>query len=122
MQTSRTTTFMQVSIGICGLCVAGASLSVAYKNLSDEQNARLVEIGVGILRADPTKETQAVAARVWALDLINAHSGSRPFSREERSELEGKQLIYDGINSFGFSTAHDNNGGGALVALPSGPK
>jgi hypothetical protein len=85
---------MQLSITAASLCVAAAAIIFAIKSMSEERNARLVEIGVGILRVDPQKETQVGAARQWALDLIDANAGGVKFSHEARTELLQRRLDY----------------------------
>jgi hypothetical protein len=76
MQSHPISSVMQFSISVASLCVAVAAIIFAVKSMSDERNARLVEIGVGILRVDPQKEAQVSAARQWALDLIDAKTRS----------------------------------------------
>jgi hypothetical protein len=85
---------MQLSVTAASLCVGAAAITFAIKSMSDERNARLVEIGVGILRVDPEKEAQVAAARQWALDLIDANAGVK-FSKEAKEQLLNKRLGYD---------------------------
>lgn len=66
---------MQMAITLCAVCVAAAAIAFVVWSASEERNARLVEIGVGVLRADPAKDPQVAAARKWALDLIDANAG-----------------------------------------------
>jgi hypothetical protein len=87
MPSRSLTTVMQVSISLASLCVAIAAITFALKSMSEERNARLVEIGVGVLRVDPSKEDHITAAREWALNLIDANAGGVKFSREARAEL-----------------------------------
>jgi hypothetical protein len=87
LQPHPLTSVMQLSVTAAGLCVAAAAAVFAVKSASDERNARLVEIGVSVLRVDPAKEKQVSAARGWALDLIDANAGGVKFSKEARSEL-----------------------------------
>ena len=54
------------------------------------QDIRLVELGIGILRADPTKE-EVAPARGWALDVIEKYSDVT-FQREDRLLLLKKPL------------------------------
>jgi hypothetical protein len=83
-----------MAIALAALAVGAWSAVTAYKTWFDERNARLVEIGVNILRADPQKETNIEAARAWALDLIDANSGGVRFSREARTELLKRPLNF----------------------------
>lgn len=55
--------------------IAAAAISFAIVTLRQERNAKLVEIGVSILKSDPTKEPAVMQARKWALDLIDANAG-----------------------------------------------
>jgi hypothetical protein len=87
MQPHPMTSVMQLTITIAALCVAAAAVAFAVHTFSQERNARLVEIGVAVLRVDPTKDTQVAAARKWALDLIDANAGGVKFSEEARAQL-----------------------------------
>ena len=87
-------TMMQFVLGIAALMISSAALLYAVTNVVEtrnargsERNAKLVEIGVSILRVDPQKESQVSAARKWALDLIDANAGGVRFSSEARAEL-----------------------------------
>ena len=92
MQPHPMTSVMQMCITAASLCVAAAAIIFAVKSMSEERNARLVEIGVGVLRIDPQKEAQVDAARQWALDLIDANAGGVKFSPAARAELLRKPL------------------------------
>ncbi|QND70770.1 hypothetical protein [Tardiphaga robiniae] len=92
LQPHPLTSAMQMGITFCSLCVAAAAILFAIRSFSEERNARLVEIGVNVLRVDPTKETQVSAAREWALDLIDANAGGIRFSDKARSELMNRPL------------------------------
>jgi hypothetical protein len=72
--------------------VAAAAIAFSVTTLRQERNAKLVEIGVAILRADPQKEPSAATARGWALDLIDANAGGVRFSPEARADLLGQAL------------------------------
>ena len=48
-------------------------------------DAAMVQIGVGILSADPSK-SDVVPARQWAIDLVERHSGHE-FNAEDRASL-----------------------------------
>jgi len=92
---------MQLSITAASLCVAAAAITFAVKSMSDERNSRLVEIGIGVLRVDPAKESQVSAARHWALDLIDANAGGVKFSSEARFALLNHRLDYSGPTDYG---------------------
>ena len=54
-------------------------------------DAQMVQIGVGILPADPVKSDVA-PARKWAVDLVEKHSGL-PFSPEDRENLLHRPIL-----------------------------
>jgi hypothetical protein len=89
------TSVMQFGVTAAALMIAA---SVAYYTVSaatSERNASLVSIGIAVLRADPEKEKDlSIAAREWALDLIDANAGGVKFSPEARSELLKNALRY----------------------------
>jgi len=93
LQPHPMTSVMQLSITVASLGIAAAAITFAIKSMSDERNARLVEIGVGVLRVDPSKETQISAAREWALNLIDANAGVK-FSPQARADLLKRALDY----------------------------
>jgi hypothetical protein len=95
MQPHPMTSVMQMSITAASLCVAAAAIVFAIKSMSEERNARLVEIGVGVLKVDPSKETQVAAARKWAIDLIDANAGGVKFTPEARVGLLQNPIGYD---------------------------
>ncbi len=101
------TSVMQLSITAASLCVAAAAIAYVAKTASDERNARLVEIGIGVLKVDPTKETQVSAARKWALDLIDANAGGVKFSQDARTELLGRPLRWIYIPDYGSAYYSD---------------
>jgi hypothetical protein len=121
------TSVMQLSITAASLCVAAGAITFAIKSMADERNARLVEIGVGILRVDPEKESQVGAAREWALDLIDANAGGVRFSKDARMELLKKRLGFDlGFYGGGYTDYGSYDGGytdyGSYSSRPLPPK
>lgn len=86
LQPHPLTSVMQMGITFCSICVAVAAIVFTVKTASDERNARLVEIGVSVLTADPEKQNRIDGARKWAIDLIDANSGAK-FSPEARRAL-----------------------------------
>src|ERR1700694_4491095 len=88
-----------VAIIAAGVACVGAIASAAvpalynYTSRNRELDIRLVEIGIGILRADP-KETQTQGAREWAIDVIENHSG-RKFSEAAKKELLDSKLGFE---------------------------
>jgi hypothetical protein len=95
LQPHPLTSVMQLSITAASLCVAASAIIFAVRSMADERNARLVEIGVAVLRVDPGKETQVAAARKWAIDLIDANAGGVKFTPEARETLLQSPLSYD---------------------------
>ena len=93
--------FMHLSIGISTLAAGCAAVWFSFVVWQGNTNARLVEIGVGVLRADPKKDESARIAREWAIDLIEANSGSAKFSGEARRKLLDNALNYQPTYSYG---------------------
>jgi hypothetical protein len=100
---------------ITTICVAGIALAgslgsglYTYANRNRELDIKFVEIGIGILRADP-KETGLTAARGWAVKVIEDYSRTK-FSDEDRATLLQKPLLYrptqggDGWYDYGAGT------------------
>ena len=108
MQPHPMTSVMQLTITGCAVCVAAAALTFSAVTIRAERNAALVSIGVSVLRADPKAEVEALIARKWALDLIDANSGGVKFSPEARAELLQKRLT--SANSYESGTTADYSG------------
>ena len=70
-----------------GQLLLGGLLTFASKD--QELKVHLVEIAIGILRADPKEDV--TPARGWALDIIEKNSGV-PFSQQDREALLRKPL------------------------------
>lgn len=103
--------------GIGALLGAVATVSVGildYLHKSDELRVHMVEVAVGILRADPKDDV--VAARGWALDVIQKYSEVQ-FSEEDRSVLLKRPLIVKPV-SFSDGTFFSDGSG---FAPPSSP-
>jgi hypothetical protein len=94
------TSVMQLAITLAGVCVAASAIFFAVKSYSDERNARLVAIGVSILKVDPKKEAQLRSAREWALDLIDSNAGRVKFSADARAGLLNQRLVTSLANDF----------------------
>ena len=82
------------TMGVAGIALIGtlATGFYTYANRNRELDIRLVEIGIGILRADP-KETNLKAARGWAVKVIEDYSKVN-FSEADRATLLDKPLLY----------------------------
>jgi hypothetical protein len=101
------TLWVQIPIAVLALSIAAISAAFTVTTFRQERNAKLVEIGVSILKADPTKEPDTIQAREWALDLIDANAGGVKFSKKAREELLRKALpIGDFIPGGGTSRGH----------------
>ena len=83
-----------VSLSVAFLAFVGSITSAfyTYSNRNRELDIKLVEIGIGILRADP-KETGLTAARGWAVDVIEHFSGLQ-FSDADRQALLQRPLLF----------------------------
>jgi hypothetical protein len=77
--------------GVLALVAAVATGLISSASKDEELKVHLVEIAMGILRADPTKEDVA-GARGWAMDAIDKYSGLRPFTAAERDALTHKPI------------------------------
>jgi hypothetical protein len=100
MQPYPFTPYLQATIAFAAIIIACSAAAGAFSLANDDTNARLVEIGVAILRADPSKVQSAASARVWALDLIDAHAGGVKFSPEARKELVDQALAATGFGGW----------------------
>lgn len=79
-----------------------AEVRAGAEGRARDADVRMVEIGVGVLRAKPDEEG-AVAAREWAIELIEKRSGVR-FSEEAKAQLMKKRLRYSGPFAGSFDT------------------
>jgi hypothetical protein len=91
----RFTATETVSISVAALAFLGSVTSAfyTYSNRNRELDIKLVELGIGILRADP-KDTGLTAARGWALQVIEENSRVK-FSDEDRAALIHKPLLFN---------------------------
>lgn len=65
-----------------GVIVGG----IEYLSKDRELDIKMVEIGLSILRSDPSKEGQISPAREWAITLVEKHSG-QDFTDEDKRNL-----------------------------------
>jgi hypothetical protein len=79
-----------------------------------ELDIKMIELGVGILRAGP-QETGMTAAREWAIDLIQEYSGLK-FSDAARTELL-KNALPVVVNTAQNEPASSATGGWAAVGF-----
>jgi hypothetical protein len=74
------------TLALAGVIVAATiTFAASVFGTRDAFDSKMVEIGIGILSADPTK-SDVTPARQWAIDLVEKHSG-QPFSDEDRKSL-----------------------------------
>jgi len=102
MATEPKSTIRDLSIAVASLIIAVATIVYSIRSTAEERNAKLVEIGVSILRVDPQKNSQVAGARKWALDIIDANAGGVRFSPEARAQLLEKRLDTDDYSSDGY--------------------
>ena len=81
-----------------------------YASKDDELRVHLVEIAIGILRADPKEDV--TPARAWAIDVIEKNSGVK-FLPEDRAALLHKPILSKDIN-WKAGWIFDNGSGGIM--------
>jgi hypothetical protein len=101
------TPMLQMLIAASSVCVAAAAISFAVRNFYDARNAQLVQIGVDILKVDPTKDKQVAPARRWALDLIDANAGVK-FTEADRKDLLQRPLASSAVLQSQIGSAVSN--------------
>jgi hypothetical protein len=97
-----------IAVVIAAIIGAAGGFAAAYFGfLSKDQELKvhLVEIAVGILRADPKEGV--TPARGWALDVIDKYSGV-PLSNEDRVALLHKPLDFRDAIISSHKTIYDN--------------
>jgi hypothetical protein len=82
------------TIAVAGIALIGSVVSAfyTYANRNRELDIKLVEIGIGILRADPTG-ANLTPARAWAIQVIEDNSKVK-FSNDDRQSLLQKPLLF----------------------------
>ena len=77
------------SLSVAALALAGSlgSAVYSYANRNRELDIKLVEIGLGILRADP-KETNITPAREWAIQVVETNSGIKFTDADHKALLQ----------------------------------
>lgn len=78
-----------LSAAIAGAASFGAGY-LAFASKDQELKVHLVEIAIGILRADPKEDV--TPARGWAIDVIEKNSGIL-FSLDDRAALLHKPIV-----------------------------
>ena len=80
------------AVGVVGAALATGYFSAASKD--EELRVHLVEIAIGILRADPKEDV--APARAWAIEVIEKNSGVK-FEAPDRNALLHKPIATGGI-------------------------
>jgi hypothetical protein len=75
--------------GVLTVAAAVATGWLSFVSKNEELRVHLVEIAIGILRADPKDDV--TPARAWAIDVIEKNSGV-PFNAEDRAALLHKPI------------------------------
>jgi hypothetical protein len=94
----RGTAVVAASATVVAALIAGAVgfatgwFSLASKD--EELRVHLVEIAIGILRADPKEDV--TPARAWAIDVIEKNSGVK-FNPSDRAALLHKPVLSEGF-------------------------
>ena len=84
-------TFVSGLLGaLIGAVAVVAASWFSFASKDEELRVHLVEIAIGILRADPKEDVSP--ARGWAMDAIDKYSGLRPFTADERAALLHKPI------------------------------
>jgi hypothetical protein len=84
------------AIGLAGV-VIGALITGYFQWWSSKQqtDTRLVEMAIGVLRAQPKEEEEHLKAlRNWAIKVVEDRSGTQ-FSEKEREALQKYALPYE---------------------------
>jgi hypothetical protein len=81
------------TISVAGIALIGSVVSAfyTYANRNRELDIKLVEIGIGILRADPTGPN-LTPARAWAIRVIEDNSKVK-FTDKDVESLLAKPLL-----------------------------
>src|SRR5438552_2414850 len=88
---SPTSPALWISLAGVGGTVLGAALAPIVNYLVNERqmDVKMVEIGIGILRAPPVEDIAVI--RSWAVDVIEKSSG-RKFTEAQRAALLKQEL------------------------------
>ncbi|MGO9685866.1 MAG: hypothetical protein ACLPTZ_25400 [Beijerinckiaceae bacterium] len=87
-----------VIVAIVAFLAALSGAWIALVSKDHELRIRLVEIGIGILRADPKDDV--TPARAWAIKVIQQNSGV-DFSEDEKNLLLHKPILDTGYYDIG---------------------
>ena len=114
--------WLKVSIGaavggILTLAAAVATGWFSFASKNEELRVHLVEIAIGILRADP--KDNVTPARAWAIDVIEKNSGV-PFLEEDRKALMLGPIVNVPTNPFGGANGYGGYGVGPYLGGAGG--
>ncbi len=123
---SPTPTLIALLISIAGAvgAVLGATLSPIVNYLVNERqmDVKMVEIGIGILRAPPKEDIAVI--RGWAIDVIERNSGRR-FTDAQRAALLKQELPWAGYTDYAPlppKASRDGLGQDKQITVPSSRK
>ena len=107
--------------GVFVLLAAVATGWFSFASKDEELRVHLVEIAIGILRADPKEDVSP--ARGWAMDAIDKYSGLRPFTADERAALSHKPIggalpANSGLSSEEKKTLFEGYGRDGFIIIP----
>ena len=106
--------------GVLALITAVATSWFSFASKDEELRVHLVEIAIGILRADPKEDVSP--ARGWAMDAIDKYSGLRPFTADERAALLHKPIggapADSGLSSEEKKTLFEGYGRDGFIIIP----
>jgi hypothetical protein len=90
--------------------VAGAAITGTFNHLDHKGDfdAKMIELSVGILRAEPTPET--IPLREWAIDVINKRAGFN-FNPAQQAALLNKPLPFKGAFDSSWDSGFLGGGG-----------
>jgi hypothetical protein len=103
--------------GVVG-ALAGALVTGAFNYFGHKSDldAKMIELSVGILRAEPTPETSPL--REWAIDVIDKRANFS-FNAAQRATLLKKELPFKGSFSSAFSAGFEKDLKGWIVVPPN---
>jgi hypothetical protein len=100
MSSSKMTAAL-VALGTTAGAVLGATVTplVNYWTNERQMDVKMVEIGIGVLRAPPKEDIAVI--RSWAIDVIEKSSG-RAFTKQQRDALLNQELpmLWEGVSGW----------------------
>ena len=111
-----------IVVAIFGLLTGLIGNWIGLLTKDHELKIKLVEIGIGILRADPKENL--TPAREWAIRIIETNSGLK-FSENDKGLLLKKPILYDfspDLGTYGSGTLDSPTYGKGTRDSPTAPK